>query len=96
MGIDSGLGLNATFVSGVFSRVAIAVSLNSFGSKFPPAFSVYHLSADPHSETKDAKLFFPQVGFPTCTAAILCLREISPSLVEAHDLLPSLVKGLSK
>lgn len=85
MGIDSFNAHNAIFVSGVFSRVAILVSLGLFDEEIPSVLSKYRLA--PHREhgTARAKLFFPSVGFPTCTVAIGMMKTISPVLSLLHD-----------
>jgi hypothetical protein len=85
MGIDSFNAHNAIFVSGVFSRVAILVSLGLFDEEIPPVLSRYRLA--PHREhgAAKAKLHFPAVGFPTCTIAIGMMKAISPTLSLLHD-----------
>jgi hypothetical protein len=85
MGIDSFNRNNSVFVSGVFSRVAILVSLSLFEDAIPSVFSKYRLA--PHREhgAAKAKLFYPAIGFPTCTAAIGLMKSISPYLSRLHD-----------
>jgi hypothetical protein len=85
MGIDSNNLSNAIFVSGVFSRTAILISLSAFDDQVPAVLSKYHLSPHRNEETANAKLFYPAVGFPTCTAAIGMMRTISPALSHLHD-----------
>jgi hypothetical protein len=85
MGIDSFNVHNAVFVSGVFSRVAILVSLSVFDEDIPPVLSKYRLAPHRDHSTAKAKLFFPAVGFPTCTAAIGTMKAISPTLSALHD-----------
>jgi len=85
MGIDSFNVHNAVFVSGVFSRIAILVSLSIFDEDIPVVFSKYRLARHRDHSTTKAKVFFPAVGFPTCTAAIGTMKAISPTLSVLHD-----------
>src|SRR5581483_900291 len=62
MGIDSFNVHNAVFVSGVFSRIAILVSLSIFDEDIPVVFSKYRLARHRDHSTEKAKLFFPNVG----------------------------------
>jgi hypothetical protein len=85
MGIDSFNVHNAVFVSGVFSRVALLVSLSLFDDEIPSVLSKYRLAPHRECATSKAKLFFPAVGFPTCTIAIGMMKAISPTLSNLHD-----------
>jgi hypothetical protein len=85
MGIDSFNLHNAIFVSGVFSRVAILVSLGLFEDEIPQVLSKYRLAPHREHNTAKAKLFFPTVGFPTCSVAVGMMKAISPSLSLLHD-----------
>jgi hypothetical protein len=85
MGIDSFNVHNAIFVSGVFSRIAILVSLSLLDDEIPAVFSKYQLAPNREHSTATAKLFFPGVGFPTCTVAIGMMKAISPVLSRLHD-----------
>lgn len=85
MGIDSFNRQNAIFVSGVFSRVAIAVVLSEISDKLPDAFSKYQLQPTRNSQLGEAKLFFPKEGFDTCTEAVYWLKLVSPSISLLHD-----------
>ena len=85
MGIDSFNVHNAVFVSGVFSRVAVLVSLSVFEDDIPSVFSKYRLAPNRDHIAAKAKLFYPAVGFPTCTAAIGLMKSISPPLSMLHD-----------
>lgn len=85
MGIDSSNAHNAVFVSGVFSRVAILVSLSLFEDAIPPVFSKYRFAPHREHSAARAKLFYPAIGFPTCTAAIGLMKSISPHFSRLHD-----------
>ncbi len=85
LGIDSFNVHNAVFVSGVFSRIAVLVSLSMFDDAIPAVFSKYHLAPHREHSTATAKLFFPAIGFPTCMTAIVLMKAISPVLSRLHD-----------
>jgi len=85
MGIDSFNVHNAVFVSGVFSRVAVLVALSLFEDDIPSVFSKYRLAPNRDHSAAKAKLFYPAVGFPTCTAAIGLMKSISAPLSRLHD-----------
>ena len=85
MGIDSFNVHNAVFVSGVFSRVAVLVALSLFEDDIPSVFSKYKLAPNRDHSAAKAKLFYPAVGFPTCTAAIGLMKSISAPLSRLHD-----------
>ena len=85
MGIDSENVHNAIFVSGVFSRIAVLVSLAIFEEDIPAVFSKYRLAPRRGEPTADTKLFFPATSIPTCTVAIALMMGISARLSEMHD-----------
>ncbi|HVS27036.1 MAG TPA: hypothetical protein VHE58_07045 [Burkholderiales bacterium] len=85
LGIDSLNIHNAISVAGVFSRVAIVVCLSAFEDEVPGVFSKYQLAPKRQTDTGDAKLFYPAVGFPTCTDAVALLRALGPRLSSLHD-----------
>jgi hypothetical protein len=85
MGIDSMNVHNAVFVSGVFSRVAAIVMLSAFDDEVPDVFTKYHLHPKRDPVQGSAKLFFPKVGFPTCTQAVGLLLALSPHISQLHD-----------
>jgi hypothetical protein len=85
MGIDSMNLHNAVFVSGVFSRIAVLVTLSVFDDEVPDVFSKYHFHRKRDPVQRGVKMFFPKVGFPTCTHAIGLLLTISPHISQLHD-----------
>jgi hypothetical protein len=84
MGIDAVTEHDAIFVSGVFSRVAMIVSLCGFEHLIPQEFSRYRL-APQRSDDGVAKLFYPAASFDTDSEAVAVTREASVRLSEAHD-----------
>ena len=84
MGIDSKTTLDAVFVSGVFSKIALMVLLDPFISMLPTNFSYYHLSSKMDS-TSDAKLFFPKAGFVDDVEAVGVTYFASKPIAKAHD-----------
>jgi hypothetical protein len=84
MGIDSDPELDAIFVSGVFSKIAVMVLLDTFIHLLPEAFSYYRLA--PRKETvSGAKLFYPQVGFKDDVEAVGVTLLASKLIEKAHD-----------
>ena len=69
MGLDSWTSTSAIYVAGVFSKVALMVLLRQFEDQVPENFSLHRLGAV-NAPDRDAKLFFPKVGFPTCVKAV--------------------------
>lgn len=86
MGIDSINQIDAIFASGVFSKIAILVSLKDFEELIPNYFSKFYLNEKPDLAA-NAKLFFPKVGFKNCVEAVGITKEISKPLSFAHDYL---------
>jgi len=84
MGIDSKTALDAVFVSGVFSKIALMVLFDPFISMLPTNFSCYHLSSKMDS-TSDAKLFFPNAGFADDVEAVGVTYIASKPIAKAHD-----------
>lgn len=82
MGIDSRNLVSAIFVSGVFSELAIIVSLRIFDDFIPRKFSIYHL--DKNSNNKK-KVFFPDTNFEDDNEAVWVTATISPLLSRLHD-----------
>jgi hypothetical protein len=85
LGIDSFNVANAIFVSGVFSRVALMVSLSALKEYIPPVLSKYRLASSRQGPSSNAKLFFPATTLSTCTDAIGLMKSISPVLSKIHD-----------
>jgi hypothetical protein len=85
MGLDSWNDTSAIYVAGVFSRVALMVLLRQFASEVPKNFSFYQL-ADLHAADREAKLFFPAVGFATCVEAVGVTAKHAAMLSYAHEL----------
>ena len=96
MGIDSFNVHNAIFVSGVFSRIAVLVTLRPFDDEVPDSFSKYHLLPKRDGETGASKLFFPKTGFQTCTNAIMLLKAISPHISRLHDAFGKQMQGVAR
>lgn len=86
MGLDSWNEHDATFVAGVFSRVAIMVLHQRFESDVPKEFSLYRLK-DRNAPDRAAKLFYPKTGFRTCVEAVGITRMAGLYLSHAHDLI---------
>ncbi len=84
MGIDSTNEVDAIFVSGVFSRIAILVTLDCFKDCIPPNFSTYKMK-DHMDEEDTNKVFFPKKGFLTCTDAVGTTILASKNLSGMHD-----------
>ena len=84
MGIDSTNQIDSIFVSGVFSRVAIMVTLDCFQNLIPPNFSIYNLK-DIMDKEDTNKVFFPKKGFLDCTKAVGITKMASIRLSEEHD-----------
>jgi hypothetical protein len=84
MGLDSSNRSNAVFVSGVFSRIAMMSTLRVFSYGLPDGFTVIQLPSVTAADG-DTKLYFPRVGFPTCTEAVVYMRQNAPQLALQHD-----------
>ncbi len=84
MGLDSWTVTSAIYVAGVFARVAVMVLLRRFEGEVPDNFSLYRL-ADRNAPDRDAKLFFPKVGFRTCVEAVGKTKLHGGMLSYAHE-----------
>lgn len=84
MGLDSDTNYDAIFVAGVFSKLALMVVLSPFMAMIPGNFSQYSLASKP-DELSGAKLFYPKVGFQTCTEAVGITKRIAITLSKRHD-----------
>ncbi len=84
LGLDHTSRLNAVFVSGVLSRLALMVVQEPLAPLIPSAFTQYRLLPVPDA-TSAAKLCHPKVGFSTCTDAVGVTIEASRELSIAHD-----------
>ena len=84
MGLDSYTDYDTVFVAGVFSRLALMVVLPPFTSMIPVNFSQYNLASKPDA-LSGAKLFYPTVGFRTCTEAVGITKTTAFHLSEEHD-----------
>ena len=85
MGLDSWTDVNAVFVAGVFSRVAIMVLEKDFEGLVPRQFGIYRL-ATASAPDRNAKLFFPPTGFCDCVEAVNVTKDVGLYLSHAHDL----------
>jgi hypothetical protein len=87
VGLDSPITpLNATFVSGVFSRLAIMSALVACESEIPPQFLRVRLKKTPTFE----KEYFPLERFPTCSEAVFVTATSSQNLSASHERLAAL------
>jgi len=84
MGIDSVTEIDGIFVSGVFSQIAIMVTLDCFNDLIPNNFSTYNLEEN-MDEKNTSKIFFPKKGFIDCTEAVGITKIFSAKLSLAHD-----------
>jgi hypothetical protein len=84
MGLDSINLVNAVYVAGVFSRIAMMSMLRVFSYGLPDGFTVIPMPAVTAVDG-DTKLYFPRTGFPTCTAAVVYMRQNAPQLAHLHD-----------
>jgi hypothetical protein len=85
LGLDSQLAeTNAIFVSGVFSKLAVMVVLDTFADRIPSQFSRCALAATPDA-VSDAKLFFPETGFYDDTQAVVVTASCSVELDALHE-----------
>jgi hypothetical protein len=85
MGLDSWTDASAVFVAGVFSRVAIMVLERDFEEFVPRQFGIYRLG-NVDAPDRDAKLFYPPVGFRDCIEAVNVTLDAGLYLSHAHDL----------
>lgn len=84
VGIDSGIGgQNSIFVSGVFCKTAIMVTLRDFAYLIPPQFSRYEFPIVEDGSGK--KRFFPKTGFQTSSEAIEVTKAQSIRLTLVHE-----------
>jgi len=98
MGIDSTNEIDAIFASGVFSKIALMVSLNIFEKYIPDCFfTKIHLHRKPNP-APEAKLFYPKTGFKDDTEAVHYTKVISDILSIKHDelALKLLIKNKTK
>lgn len=86
LGIDSYTHLDAIFVSGVFSEIAMMVVHEAFVNMIPEAFSKYRFSSI-RDASSEAKLFHPKVGFKDDIEAIVITKLVSERLSAAHETL---------
>ncbi|HRN97365.1 MAG TPA: hypothetical protein PLZ58_02890 [Candidatus Saccharibacteria bacterium] len=85
MGIDSYNKHSAVFVSGVFSKLAIIVSLEKYSNHIPANFSKYRLLEKRRPGTT-VTAFKPGIGFQDDNAAVDITRNVSPELSRLHDI----------
>jgi hypothetical protein len=84
MGLDSSTQVDAIFVSGVFSKIAMMVVLEQFQSMIPTKFSCYRLAPMRNPLCK-GKLFYPSMSFQNDVEAVGETKLASVSLSTAHD-----------
>lgn len=86
LGFDSSNEIDCVFSSGVFSKIAIIVSLVDFEEYIPNYYSKYILCPI-KQKWGDMKIFFPKFGFSYCTDAVFATKQISKFLSKQHDAL---------
>ena len=84
MGMDSVTLLDAVFVSGVFSKIAMMVVLEPFESMIPPQFGRYRLTRN-RDPLNAGKLFYPPTSFRDDVEAVGVTYSSSIHLSIAHD-----------
>ncbi len=94
MGLDSWIEHDATFVAGVFSRIAIMVLRSQFEADVPEQFTIYRFSNRGNPD-QSAKLIYPKTGFITCVDAVATTIEAASYLSLAHDLAARNLAGRS-
>jgi hypothetical protein len=95
LGLDSRNKVNAIFVAGVFSRIAMMVLFQDFLHMVPPNFSQYRM-AEKLDALSDQKTFFPKVGFRNDADAVVTTLETARTLSEVHDIwIGSIQKSLT-
>jgi hypothetical protein len=84
MGLDSPMLLDAIFVSGVFSRIALMVVLDAFEDMIPRKFGRYRLARRRNSLVA-GKYFYPPTSFQDDYEAVQVTQRASVDLCEAHE-----------
>lgn len=84
MGFDSSNEIDCVFCSGVFSKIAIIVSLNCFYDEILQVYDIYELLPN-RKNFGDMKVFFPKIGFRTCSEAVYVTKTLSDKLSKLHD-----------
>lgn len=87
MGIDTPPGVyDATCELGVFSRLALGVSLRWADGMLPPELTKYHFPDLKDIEDRDAKVIFPDEGFGGFTEAIEAMTERGMRIKFEHEI----------
>jgi hypothetical protein len=84
MGIDAETEHDAIFVSGVFSRLAMMVTLDLFEGLIPVQYDRYRL-APARDASIQQQVFFPGIGFVHGDEAVNVSIHSSQVLTVAHD-----------
>lgn len=84
MGFDSSNKIDCIFCSGVFSKVAIIVSLNCFYDEILQFYDIYELLPQ-REKFGNMKIFYPKTGFRTCVEAVNITKILSDKLSKLHD-----------
>lgn len=88
MGIDTPPGTyDATCELGVFSRLAIGVSLRWADKMLPPQLTKYHFPELRNVEDRDAKVIFADEGFDGFTEAIEAMTEYGGKIKFQHEVI---------
>jgi len=91
MGVDSRNELSAIFVSGVFSKLAMLVTLDDFIDFIPNNFTCYKLKNKLDMSDKDIVLA-PKIGFKNGIDAIKTTIDCSITLSRLHDQFGTMLK----
>ena len=84
MGLDTPISeTDGIFMSGVFRRIAVMVSLDEFAELIPAGFAQYALN--PEASAENIQVFFPPTTFPTCTDAVQVTTRASTAMKAAHE-----------
>ncbi len=84
LGINSTNLVDAIFFAGVFSKIAIIISLNLFSDVIPDNYSLYNLEKL-RIVNNHKKIFSPSVGFNNDTEAVQTSKAISYIMSKMHD-----------
>ena len=84
LGLDALCEIDAIFVAGVFSKIAIIISLAGFEEVIPENYSIYHLESV-RQENIETKVLFPKQGFKNDSEAVYVTKTIGELLAVVHD-----------
>jgi hypothetical protein len=84
MGIDTTGFFSGVLVAGVFSKIAIIVTLTDFASLIPPIYSTYTFSKKIGGRN-EPRLMIPNIGFLDCTSAVGITTATGKELLRFHE-----------